>query len=129
MTCGLQHILDAMRSKKPVPTFEQFWRDVESKARARGPAAVERLDDLRAAFRLARELVRARQQRGLTQQAVAKLTGITQADLSRYERAQGNPGFLTLDKLGKVYGGLNVTFGRSTTGVARKRAARAHQRA
>ena len=118
-----------MRSKKPVPTFEQFWRDVESKARARGPAAVERLDDLRAAFRLARELVRARQQRGLTQQAVARLTGITQADLSRYERAQRNPGFLTLEKLGKVYGGFHVTFGPAGRAVARKRAARAHQRA
>jgi ribosome-binding protein aMBF1 (putative translation factor) len=117
-----------MKSKRSVPTFEQFWRDVESKARTRGPEAVERLDDLRAAFRLARELVRARQQRGLTQQAVAKLTGITQADLSRYESAQGNPGFLTLDKLGKVYGGLHVTFGRVRSGIARKRTARSHQR-
>lgn len=115
-----------------MPTFKQFWRGVESKARARGPEAVERLHDLRAAFRLARELVRARQKRGLTQQAVAKLTGVTQADISRYERGQGNPGFLTLDKLGKVYGGLTVIFGRATSrrtrskrraGVARQRAA------
>ena len=60
---------------------------------------------------------------------VARLTGITQADLSRYERAQGNPGFLTLDKLGKVYGGLHVTFGSAKTAVARKRVTRAHQRA
>jgi ribosome-binding protein aMBF1 (putative translation factor) len=95
------------------PTFKQFWRDVERKARDRGPDAVARLADLRAAFRLARELVRAREQRKLTQSAVSKLTGITQADLSRYERGQGNPGFLTLEKLGKVYGGLTVQFGRS----------------
>ncbi len=100
-------------STRPVPTFKQFWHDIESRARARGPQAVERLNDLRAAFRLARELVRARQERRLTQQAVSKLTGITQADISRYERGQGNPGFLTLEKLGKVYGGLTVTFGRS----------------
>jgi len=99
-------------SKRSVPTFKQFWRDVESRARARGPQAVERLNDLRAAFRLARELVRARQERRLTQQAVSRLTGITQADISRYERGQGNPGFLTLEKLGKAYGGLTVTFGR-----------------
>ena len=100
-------------SKRSIPTFKQFWRDVESRARARGPRAVERLNDLRAAFRLARELVRARQERRLTQQAVSRLTGITQADISRYERGQGNPGFLTLEKLGKAYGGLTVTFGRS----------------
>lgn len=102
-----------MKRKRSVPTFEQFWRGVESKARARGPEAVERLQDLRAAFRLARELVRARQKRGLTQQAVARLSGITQADISRYERGQGNPGFLTLDRLGKVYGGLKIGFGRA----------------
>lgn len=106
-----------MKAKKNIPTFEQFWREVEAKAAGRGPAAVEHLQDLRAAFRLARELVRARHERGLTQQTVAKLAGIAQADLSRYEQAKGNPGFLTLEKLGKVYGGVTISFGpRSTNG-------------
>jgi ribosome-binding protein aMBF1 (putative translation factor) len=115
-------------SSAKAPTFRQFWRSVERKARERGPDAVARLDDLRAAFRLARELVRARQQRKLTQSAVSKLTGITQADISRYERGQGNPGFLTLERLGKVYGGLTVQFGRrtkqSSTSPRSRRAAR-----
>ena len=104
-----------MKPKKPVPTFGEFWSDVEAKAEARGPAAAKRLQDLRAAFRLARELVRARQEAGLTQQAVAKRAGIAQADLSRYESAKGNPGFLTLEKLGKVYGGITVKFGSTGT--------------
>jgi len=94
-----------------VPTFKQFWRTVERRARDRGPEETARLDELRAAFRLARELVRARHDRKLSQSAVARLTGITQADLSRYERGQGNPGLFTLEKLGKVYGGMTVSFG------------------
>lgn len=99
-----------MKSDK-VPTFRQFWRTVEKKANNRGPKAAARLGELRAAFRLARELVRARHDRKLSQSAVSKLTGITQADLSRYERGQGNPGLFTLERLGKVYGGLTVSFG------------------
>jgi ribosome-binding protein aMBF1 (putative translation factor) len=129
-----------MKPKKTVPTFQEFWRDVEAGARARGPAAVEHLEDLRAAFGLARELVRARQQHGLAQQAVAKRAGIAQADLSRYERAKGNPEFLTLSKLGKVYGGISIRFGPSgspgkkntkmqgRTKMLARKAARSHRR-
>lgn len=109
-----------MKTKKPVPTFEEFWKDVESDASARGTAAVEHLQDLRAAFRLARELVRARRAQGLTQEAVAKLAGIAQADLSRYERGKGNPGVLTLAKLGTVYGKVAITFGPGRRAHARK---------
>lgn len=111
--CVLAHSFSSMATtRRAVPTFEEFWKGVEKKAAKRGPEAVEHLQDVRAAFRLARELARARKQKGLSQSAVAKLTGIDQADISRYERAQGNPGFLTLSKLGKVYGELTVRFGR-----------------
>jgi|SRR5712691_5243867 len=105
-----------MTSRRHVPTFDEFWQKVETKAAKRGPESVERLEDLRAAFRLARELSRARKERGLSQSEVSKLTGIDQADISRYERAQGNPGFLTLSKLGRVYGQLTVLFGRGGRG-------------
>ena len=45
----------------------------------------------------------------------AKLAGIAQSGLSRYESAKGSPGFLRLDKLGKVYGGITVKFGSAGT--------------
>jgi len=110
-----------MQTPRAVPSFEEFWLSVEAKTAARGPVAAERLDDVRALLRLARELVRARKQKRLTQQGVSRATRIAQADISRYERGHGNPSFLTLTKLGRVYGRLTVAFGRAGARAARPR--------
>ena len=44
-------------------------------------------------------LIKARQSAGLSQQELSRLTGITQADISRIENGQGNPSIKTLRRL------------------------------
>ncbi len=56
-------------------------------------------------------LFQARMQAGITQQQLAGLTGINQADISRFERGFLNPSLATIKRLADGLGmGLNIDF-------------------
>lgn len=77
--------------------FEAFMGEVEAESRRDGTA-----DELAAYdehFRLAAEVLKHRMKRGMTQQALAKASGVQQSEISRIERGQGNPTFRTLAAL------------------------------
>jgi DNA-binding XRE family transcriptional regulator len=84
--------------------FADFMRGLEDEARAEGPAAVEQLKALRDHFRLGRQLAEARLKRKLTQQQVAKLSRIDQADVSNIERGVANPTLATLSAVALAVG-------------------------
>lgn len=83
--------------------FDDFVREVEN-----GSTDEERreLDAARARFRIGARVLQQRLAAGLTQQQLAKASGIAQADISRIERGQINPTAATLETLG---GPLGVT--------------------
>lgn len=50
-------------------------------------------------YQVARLLIYARKIRGITQTELSKQTGITQADISKMERAEGNPSLATISRI------------------------------
>lgn len=84
--------------------FADFMRELEEEARAEGPEAVAQLESLRDHFRLGRRLAEARLKRKLTQQQVAKLSRIDQADISNIERGVANPTLGTLSAVAMAVG-------------------------
>lgn len=62
------------------------------------------LDDEMRRFDLAGQLLALRLDTGLTQQQLAERSGISQADISRYERGLGNPTRTTIEALATVLG-------------------------
>ena len=61
--------------------------------------------DMKVSSDIAKAIVSARLQRGLTQKDLSSATGITQADISRAERCEGN---ITLKTLKRIAKGLNM---------------------
>lgn len=55
---------------------------------------------------IAKAIVAGRMAKDLTQKELSELTGITQADICRFERCEGNPSLKTLKRLAK---GLGLT--------------------
>jgi len=69
------------------------------------PAQTELRHRFEAGFVLGLQYTEARQARGLTQQKLSELSGVTQADISRIERGAGNPTEATLQRLAEALGG------------------------
>ena|SRR5829696_7941008 len=86
-------------------SFEDFIAELEAEARAEGPEAVAELEAFRLHFSLARQLAAQRRAQQLTQQQLAALSGIDQAEISRIERGQANP---TTATLGALTGALGL---------------------
>ncbi len=79
--------------------YEDFVRRVEAEAEAEGPEAVAQLQAFRDYYRLGRQLAERRRELRWTQSYLAELTGIRQSEISRIERAVGNPTLMTLSRL------------------------------
>lgn len=56
-------------------------------------------DELEPEFQIIRALIESRIEKSLSQQDLAKLTGIDRADISKIENANANPTLATLKKL------------------------------
>jgi XRE family transcriptional regulator, regulator of sulfur utilization len=80
-------------------TFDDFIKELEAEAEAEGAEAVAELEAFRLHFSLARQLAQRRRERHLTQQQLADLSGINQAEISRIERGLANPTTATLGAL------------------------------
>jgi len=60
--------------------------------------------DQKANSDIAKAIIGARMEKNLSQKDLAALTGIAQADISRFERCDGSPSVRTLKKLAKGLG-------------------------
>ena len=85
--------------------FDQLIQDIEAEAVAEGPAAVAQLRGFDQNFVLAAEIIALRKAKGLTQNALADLSGVQQADISKIERGVSNPTWQTLGKIASALGG------------------------
>jgi DNA-binding XRE family transcriptional regulator len=87
------------------------------------PAALAELEAFRAHFRLARQLSEERKKQRLTQQGLAKISGIRQSEISQIENGRGNPTVATLEALlrplGKTLAVVNAPKVRSASRAAR----------
>src|SRR3989442_4936577 len=72
-------------------TFAEFLRDIEAEAHAEGPEAVAQLDVMRQRYARGGQIAMLRKRQKLTQPALAKRSGVEQADISRIERGFGKP--------------------------------------
>lgn len=83
-------------------TLNEQLRDPEFKAE---------WDALEPERQIMRAIIEGRNDRDLTQKQLAEVTGITQADISRYENGTGNPSLRTLKRLAEGLGmSLKVEF-------------------
>lgn len=90
-------------------TFEEFKTQELQKPEVRAE-----YDALEPEISLMRAIIDARQETGLTQQQLAERTGISQSDISRYERGTGNPSVKTLRRLAAGLGmSVKIEFQRS----------------
>ena len=56
-------------------------------------------------FQLAKAMLVGRKKRRFSQKQLSEVTGVTQADISRYESGEGNP---TLDTICRIANGLDM---------------------
>ncbi|MEJ7797797.1 MAG: helix-turn-helix transcriptional regulator [Solirubrobacteraceae bacterium] len=68
--------------------FDQLIRDIDAEARTEGPAAVSRLRTFEVQFTLPADLIALRKARGLSQEQLAKASGVQQADISKIEQGR-----------------------------------------
>jgi len=90
-----------MMEKKLPPGYdmEEFW---EEQMKDEEFAAAYR--ELEPEFQVAREVIRLRLERGLTQKELAEMVGTKQASISRLERAVGKPSLRFLQKVAEALG-------------------------
>jgi len=84
--------------------FHKLIEDIESEAKAEGPAAEAELRELRREFSIASQLMTLRRERKLTQRQLAEKSGIPQSEISRIETGDANPTFATLSALAEPFG-------------------------
>lgn len=83
-------------------TLNEQLRDPEFKAE---------WDSLEPERQIMRAILEGRDERALTQKQLAEVTGIAQADISRFENGTGNPSLRTLKRLAEGLGmSLKVEF-------------------
>ncbi len=74
--------------------FDDFLKD-----QLKDPNVKAEYDGLESEFVVIRSIIEARLQKGLTQKELSKLSGISQADISRIECGTANPSLKTLQRL------------------------------
>jgi len=74
--------------------YEKFFQE-----QMKDPERKKEYDALEPEFTLIQAMIDARRETGLTQQELAKRTGITQADISKIENGNANPSLKTLQRL------------------------------
>ena len=81
------------------------------KEQPRDPEFKAEWDALEPERQIMRAIVEGRDEQALTQKQLSEMTGITQADISRFENGTGNPSLRTLKRLAEGLGmSLKVEF-------------------
>ena len=101
-------------------SWEEFMRELEDEIEEAGPTAVLESETLRARYRLASDVTIGRKSQKMTQQALAKASGIDQAEISRIENAQSNP---TLETIVRVLTAVGLRLDFEGRPVRRRAAA------
>lgn len=70
----------------------------------KNPEVKAEYDALEPEYQLIKAIIRERENQSLSQQALADLTGINRADISRLENGGGNPSLKTMKRLAKGLG-------------------------
>lgn len=84
--------------------FDRLIEDIEEEALNEGPEAIRQLEEVRADFSLASELMFLRRAQKITQEKLSKDSGIPQSEISRIENGAANPTIATLSALGRPLG-------------------------
>jgi len=79
--------------------MEEFWKE-----QMKDPEFAAAYRELEPEFQAAREVIRLRLARGLTQKELAEKVGTKQASISRLERAVGKPSLRFLQKVAEALG-------------------------
>jgi transcriptional regulator with XRE-family HTH domain len=79
--------------------FDKLIADIEREAHEEGPRAVRELEQFRAEFGLASQLIQSRREGKLSQRELAKLSGVPQSEISRIETGAANPTHATINAL------------------------------
>jgi DNA-binding XRE family transcriptional regulator len=82
---------------KKVSTFREHLDEL-----LQNPSFSEHYFEVEAEYEIQKALIEARLSKKLTQQALASLSGIDQANLSRIEKGIANPSLQTLQRLAKA---------------------------
>lgn len=82
-------------------SFDDYVRDVEAES---SQSELAELEEARARFKVGARILQQRVSAGFTQQQLAALSGVGQAEISRIERGQANPTADTLEALGSPLG-------------------------
>src|SRR2546428_13985508 len=85
-------------------TFAEFLGEIEVEAHAEGPEAVAQLEVMRQRYARGGQIAMLPKRQKLTQPALAKRSGVEQADIRRIERGLGNPTEETLAKIARSPG-------------------------
>lgn len=68
-------------------------------------------DKLEPEYQIMSAMIKARNETGITQQQLSKLSGINQSNLSRIENGNGNPSLSTLQRIASAFGKkLSISF-------------------
>ena len=79
------------------------WNEYKEKKLA-NPEFKQAYDELEIEYTIMNEMLRAREELGMSQQELSTKTGITQPDISKLENGKANPSIGTLKKIAEAFG-------------------------
>jgi DNA-binding XRE family transcriptional regulator len=92
--------------------FEQLLADIEREAQQEGPAAVADLRAMQLRYRLIARLIQRRHEMHLTEEQLARLSGVGQAEISQIEQGYQSP---TLETYSRLATALNLSLAELLT--------------
>lgn len=79
------------------------WNEYKAK-KLENPEFKQAYDELEVEYAIMNEMLRAREELGMSQQELSTKTGITQPDISKLENGKANPSIGTLKKIAGAFG-------------------------
>lgn len=79
------------------------WNEYKAK-KLENPDFKQAYDELEVEYAIMNEMLRAREELGMSQQELSTKTGITQPDISKLENGKANPSIGTLKKIAEAFG-------------------------
>ena len=83
------------------------WNDYKSQ-KPENPVFKQAYDELEVEYAIMNEMLRAREELGMSQQELSTKTGITQPDISKLENGKANPSIGTLKKIAEAFGKKSI---------------------
>ena len=79
------------------------WNEYKAK-KLENPEFKQAYDELEIEYTIMNEMLRAREELGMSQQELSTKTGIAQLDISKLENGKANPSIETLKKIAEAFG-------------------------